>query len=226
MKSKIYNVLNKPYIVILLMLTSPILGFIDRNLVFFFSLGVALFVFWQSKFDRSKFGFDTKLTWHTFFKSLKYTAVLFLIDYVLIAPILNRFLGEVDLSSFENIKGNFVGYFILMLIMWVFAAFGEEFLNRGFYMKWLAEFMGNKKKSWLLSAVITSLYFAIGHLYQGISGAIGVFLWSLMISFIFIKNRKDLWLSILVHGFFDTIGITLLYFDQMDCITDWVNQMF
>jgi len=76
--------------------------------------------------------------------------------------------------------------------MWVFAAFGEEFLNRGFYMKWLAEYMGNKKWSWIIAAIITSLYFAFGHMYQGISGAISVFFWSLMISVIFMKNRKNL----------------------------------
>lgn len=226
MKTKIYDVLNKPYIVILIMLITPLLGFIDRNLVFFFSIGIAFFIFWKSKFDRSKFGLDTKLTWETFYRSLKYTFVLFLIDYILIGPILNILLGEIDLSTFANIKGNFLGYVILMVIMWIFAAFGEEFLNRGFYMKWLAEFMGDHKKSWILSAIITSSYFALGHLYQGISGAVGVFFWSLMISLIFMKNRKNLWLSILVHGFFDTIGITLLYFDKIDFITNWISQLY
>jgi hypothetical protein len=39
MKTKIYNYLNNPYVVFFIMLIEPILGFIDRNFVFFFGLG-------------------------------------------------------------------------------------------------------------------------------------------------------------------------------------------
>ncbi|NRB61400.1 MAG: CPBP family intramembrane metalloprotease [Winogradskyella sp.] len=226
MKTKIYNTLNKPYIVVFIMLIAPLLGFIDRNFVYFFGIGIAFFIFWRSKFDRSKFGLDTKLNWNTLYKSLKYTFILFIADYIIIGPILYSIFGETDLSSFNDIKGSFPSYLILMLMMWVFAAFGEEFLNRGFYMKWLAKFLGDTKKSWLFASIITSIYFALGHIYQGISGATSVFFWSVMISAIFMKHRKNLWLPILIHGFFDTIGITLLYFDKIGVITKWVSQIY
>jgi len=42
-----------------------------------------------------------------------------------------------------------------MVIVWVFAAFGEEILFRGYYMKALAELLGNNNKAWLFSAFIT-----------------------------------------------------------------------
>lgn len=226
MKTKLYNTLNKPYIVILTMIFTPLFGFIDRNFVFFSALAVAFYIFWGSKFDRTKFGLDNKLNWNTFFKSLLYTFILFFIDYIFIGPVLDTWLGEADLSSFDDVKGNLGGYISLMLIMWVFAAFGEEFLNRGFYMKWFAEFIGNTKKSWIIAAVVTSLYFAIGHIYQGYRGVLGTFIWSLLVSFIFMKNRKNLWLLILIHGFYDTIGITLLYFGKIDTIGEWVKQLF
>lgn len=226
MKTKIYNALNKPYIVILIMLIAPLFGFIDRNFVFFFGLGISLFIFWRSGFDRSKFGLDQKLSRNTFFKSIVYTIILCFVDYVLIGPILDAFLGLTDLSSFDDVKGNLGGHISLMLVMWVFAAFGEEFLNRGFYMKWLAKFMGSSKKSWVISAIITSAYFAAGHIYQGFRGAIGVFVWSLLISLIFMKNRKNLWLLILIHGLFDTVGITLLYFDKIDYISDFFKTLY
>jgi len=226
MKTKIYNILNKPYIVLFIMLIAPLFGFIDRNFVFFFGLGIAIFIFWKSKFDRSKFGWDTKLNWQTLYKSLFYTLILFLIDYLAVGPILDALLGSTDLGSFDDVKGNLGGYISLMVIMWVFAAFGEEFLNRGFYMKWMAEFMGDNKRSWIIAAMITSLYFAVGHIYQGFRGAVGVFVWSLLLSFLFVKNRRNLWLLILVHGFFDTIGITLIYFDKIGVISEWVRQLF
>ena len=57
----------------------------------------------------------------------------------LIDPILIKWFGEYDLSSIDNIRGDFLGYIILMAIVWIFAAFGEELLFRGYYMKALAQ---------------------------------------------------------------------------------------
>ena len=42
--------------------------------------------------------------------------------------------------------------------MWVFAAFGEEFLFSGYYMKHLAEFMGNTNKGELIMKVLSANY--------------------------------------------------------------------
>ncbi len=226
MKTKIYNFLTKPYIVILTMLIAPIFGFIDRNFVFFFGLGVAFLILWGSNFDWSRFGIGKKISKKTVLKSLILTLVFFIGFYVIIDPILQAWLGEYDLSSIEDIRGNLVGYIVLMVIMWVFAAFGEEFLFRGYYMKALAELLGNTNKAWLLSAFITSIYFGVSHGYQGAIGIVGAFLWSFFISMLFNKNRNNLLLLVLVHGFFDTVGITLIFLNKDHVISDWVQQMF
>lgn len=226
MKTRIYNYLNKPYAVVLIMFIAPIFGFIDRNFVFFFGLGVAFLLLQGSKFDWARFGLGQKITWKTVFKSLVISIVLFMFFSIFIDPILQTWLGEYDLSSVEDIKGNLVGYIALMLIMWLFAAFGEEFLFRGYYMKALAELLGNNNKAWLLSAIITSLYFGVSHIYQGLSGAVAVFLWSLVISLIFKKNKNNLLLLILIHGFYDSIGITMIFLDSDFGISEWLQQLF
>jgi membrane protease YdiL (CAAX protease family) len=135
-------------------------------------------------------------------------------------------LGNFDLSSVEDIRGNLAGYIAIMIVMWVFAAFGEEFLFRGYYMKGLAELLGNSNKSWLLSAIITSVYFGISHAYQGLVGVVSVFLWSLCLSLIFNKNRNNLLLLVLIHGFSDTIGLTLIYLNKDSLISEWIQQLF
>jgi len=225
MKTKIYNYLNKPHVVVLIMLIAPIFGFIDRNFVFFFGLGVAFLILRGSKFDWVRFGLGQKITWKTILKSLIITLVLFSVFSIFIDPILQTWLGEYDLSSIEDIRGNLIGYIILMVIMWVFAAFGEEFLFRGYYMKALAELLGNNNKAWLLSAIITSLYFGISHAYQGLVGVVSVFLWSFSISLIFNKNRNNLLLLVLIHGFYDSLGITLIFLNKDNVIFDWIKQM-
>jgi membrane protease YdiL (CAAX protease family) len=226
MKTKIYNFLTKPYIVVLTMLIAPLFGFIDRNFVFFFGLTIAFLILWGSNFDWSRFGIAKKINKKTILKSLLITALLFIGFAILLDPLLELFLGEIDLSSLEDIRGNLVGYIVLMVIMWVFAAFGEEFLFRGYYMKALAELLGNSNKSWLLSAVITSIYFGISHGYQGTNGMVSSFLWAFCIAMIFNKNRNNLLLLVLIHGIYDTIGITFLYLNMDHIINEWIQKMF
>ena len=226
MKTKIYNYLNKPYAVVLIMLIAPIFGFIDRNFVFFFGLGVAFLILKGSKFDWTRFGIGQKITVKTILKSFIISIVLFTVFSTLIDPLLQSWLGEYDLSSIEDIRGNLTGYIVLMFIMWIFAAFGEEFLFRGYYMKTLAELLGNTNKAWMLSAIVTSLYFGVSHIYQGLIGVVSVFLWSLTISLIFNKNRNNLLLLVLIHGIYDSIGITLIFLNKDAVISEWVQQLF
>lgn len=207
MKTKLYNYLNKPYAVVLIMLIAPLFGFIDRNFVFFFGLGAAFLLLKGSNYDWSRFGIGQKITKKTLLKSVVLTLVFFIAFAFIIDPMLQTlpWLGEYDLSSIDDIRGDFVGYIALMIIVWVFAAFGEEFLFRGYYMKALAELLGNGNKAWLVSAFITSLYFGVSHAYQGLIGIVSVFLWSFVISLIFNKNRNNLLLLVLIHGIYDTI---------------------
>ena len=187
--TKIYNYLNKPYAVVLIMLIAPLFGFIDRNFVFFFGLGVAFLILRGSNFDWKRFGIGQRITRKNVLKSLIIALVLFMVFHVFVDPLLQNWLGEYNLSSVEDVEGNLVGYIALMVIVWIFAAFGEEFLFRGYYMKALAELLGNNNKHWILSAIITSLYFGISHIYQGLSGAVAVFLWPLTISLVFNKTE-------------------------------------
>jgi len=225
MNTKLYYYLTQRYTVVVVMLLAPLLGFIDRNMVYFFGLAVALLILRGSGFRWARFGFAQKLSLKTGVKSLWISLVLFSVFAIVVDPVLSLIFGPNDLSSLAHVRGDLGGYIAIMLVMWIFAAFGEEFLFRGYYMKALAELLGNRRSSWAYSAVITSLYFGISHAYQGMSGMISVFLWSLCISFIFFKNRTNLWLLVLIHGIGDTIGITLLYTNQDQFLTDWVQQM-
>ena len=225
MKTRTYNFLTKPYVVILTMLIAPLFGFIDRNFVFFFGLGIAFLILWSSNFEWSKFGIGQKITTKTVVKSLLITLAFDIGFGIVIDPILQHYFGNSDLSSIEDIRGNLAGYIVIMIIMWVFAAFGEEFLFRGYYMKSLAELMGSSNKSWLLSAIITSIYFGVSHAYQGTAGMVSVFLWSLFISMLFNKNRNNLLLLVLIHGFSDTIGLTMIYLNMDHLISEWIQQL-
>ena len=146
MINKLYRFLSKPFIVIIVMIVAPILSIADRNFGYFFGLFIALFLLWKSGWNWAKFGFGKKISLSTILKGLLLAIIIFIIVDICIQPFLEIHFGEIDLSSIDDIRGDFASFFILFLIMWVFAAFGEEFLFSGYYMKHLAEFMGNTDK--------------------------------------------------------------------------------
>jgi hypothetical protein len=214
MKNKLYRFLSKPYIVIIVMIIAPILSVADRNFGYFFGLFVALFLLWGSGWNWAKFGFGQHLNFKTIYRGLLLAIVIFFIIDICIQPFLEIYFGEIDLSSIEEIRGDFTSFFTLFIIMWIFAAFGEEFLFSGYYMKHLAELLGNTNRSWLISVIVLSIYFGFSHNYQGTSGMIAVGLSSTIFFFTFYKNRKNLALLVFAHGFYDTIGLLLIYLEK------------
>ena len=207
------------------MIIAPLLSIADRNYGYFFGLFIALFLFWKSGWNWAKFGFGKKISLRTLLNGLLLAAIIFAVVDICIQPFLEIYLGEIDLSSIEEIRGDLAGYIVLCLMMWVFAAFGEEFLFGGYYMKHLAEFMGNTDKTWLASAVILSIYFGASHNYQGTSGMIAVGLASSIYFYTFYRNRTNLALLVFTHGFYDTIGLTLIYLNRDRTFYDWASEL-
>lgn len=223
-KEKIYELMTRPYTVVLVMVFAPMLNYLDRNFSYFFGLGVALLILWSSRFNWGLFGFENRITRKTVIQALWITMGLIIVD-VGLSLLVEFYFGQPNLSSLEGIKHDTAEYVITLVIVWVFAAFGEELLFRGYYMKWLARLMKDGNKAWLASGIITSLYFGISHYYQGIAGVISVTLWAFIIAFIFYKRRNSLGLLILIHGIHDTYGLTLLYLDTEDPIAQFLGCM-
>lgn len=221
MLNKLYRFLSKPFIVIIVMIIAPILSISDRNFGYFFGLFIALFLLWKSGWDWAKFGFGEKINLGTIIKGLLLAIFIFIVVDICIQPFIEIYFGQIDLSSIDEIRGDFASFLSLFIVMWVFAAFGEEFLFSGYYMKHLAEFMGNTNKTWLISAIILSVYFGVSHNYQGTSGMIAVGLASTIFFFTFYKYRTNLALLVFAHGFYDTIGLTLIYLNKDRIFYDW-----
>ena len=217
----IYDVSTSRFGVLIVVAIAVLLSAADRNYGFFFGLGVALIIVKEHGWDWSVMGFGQRITVRTVLIAIALAAVSYL-AFGVIDALLELKYGAIDLSSVEDIKGNFVGYAVLMIIMWVFAAFGEELLFRGYYMQWTARMFGSTTTAWLVAAVLTSVYFGVSHSYQGMAGAISVGLGGLFQAMIYFFNRRNLALGALVHGFFDSIGLTLIFLDKYDVIGNWV----
>lgn len=114
-------------------------------------------------------------------------------------------LSEVDLSTFSK-------YLIWVLIGFVLGGFLEEVLFRGFLLTRISSFFKENKVNDILALMATSILFGLCHYYQGWSGVISTGLIGLLLGIIFLVFNKNLWYSILTHGFINLTAITILYF--------------
>lgn len=185
---------------------------------------IVLITTWAIKWDWSFFGVQRNPLVQTLLKGLGYTLLMIVVNDFLFQPVIEHFYGQTDLSSFEGLKGNWLNYLLMLAIMWVFAAFGEELLYRGYMVKQLAKIFGNTQKSWVIAILISSVAFGFAHLYQGVSGIITSAFVAILFGVIFFRNRQNLWVAILTHGFYDVFGITLIFLDEERLITDWVME--
>src|SRR2546422_6183160 len=55
-------------------------------------------------------------------------------------------------------------------VAWTLAAFGEEFVYRGYLLTRIARVLGDTPRAWLGALAVTSMLFGAGHAYQGVSG--------------------------------------------------------
>lgn len=128
-------------------------------------------------------------------------------------PLIAHFTKQpVDLSDFKDLPGNMTLALIYLVLIWTLAAFGEEFVFRGYILNRMADVGGRTTISWAIGLVLVSVLFGIGHFYQGISGMVGSGISSLEFGAIYFLFRRNLWAAVLAHGFSDTIGLALIYF--------------
>jgi membrane protease YdiL (CAAX protease family) len=119
-----------------------------------------------------------------------------------------------DLSLFEPIQGDLAMLAIFLAFMWVFAAFGEEFLWRGFLLREIAERTERWRFASARGVLVTAVLFGSAHAYQGLSGVVEKTLSGILIGAVYVRSgRSSIWLVVIIHGIQNTISFVAIYFD-------------
>jgi uncharacterized protein len=130
-------------------------------------------------------------------------------------PLLTRLLGKPpDLSSFSAIQGNFKFALLMIGLLWILAAFGEELVYRGYMMNRVADLGGGTRIAWIVSLVLVSALFGFSHYQQGLTGVVEEGSDGLILGLLYLGCRKNLAVPIVAHGVCDTIDIVLLFFGK------------
>jgi membrane protease YdiL (CAAX protease family) len=115
-------------------------------------------------------------------------------------------------SGFNEITGHAMVALRWLLIIWTFAAFGEEISYRGYLVTRAADVGARSKTAYWIAVLLVSVLFGIGHHYKGPSGMIDSGMAGLVLGTAYLLSGRNLWVCILAHGFIDTVGVAALFF--------------
>jgi membrane protease YdiL (CAAX protease family) len=158
-------------------------------------------------------GFGRAESWpRTILLAIAFGVVIQLVFSIVVDPLLARWTGTpVDVSSLDGMRGNLVNYLIMLAIGWVLGGFLEEMLFRGYLLKRIRIVLGDHPAATVIAVLLPALAFGLAHSYQDTAGMISTGLIGAILGALFVWYRGNLWLPILVHGFSNVVGITLIY---------------
>jgi len=221
LRNSIGKVLQKNKLVmgVLLILVASITVFdiVPREWGIPVSLLFVWLILWLTQNKWSDLGFRRPESWgRTIAIGVSVAVVSQAIVPLILLPLFNGFgIGTPDYSSFDAVKGNVGALIIMLTISWTTAGFGEEILNRGFFMEQFAKLFGGKL-GWALSLILVSVIFGLGHAYQGPIGMVLTAYSGLVYGLLYILSGRNLWYTIIAHGTADTIAFLALYTGLME----------
>lgn len=126
-------------------------------------------------------------------------------------PLLERvFQRGADLSGLRPLVGNPKLALLALVVIWTFAAFGEELVYRGYLMDRAADLGGRTPRAWTISLLLVAVLFGLGHFYKGAPGMVDSAVSGLVLGTAYLRSGRNLWLPILIHGLSDTIALLLV----------------
>jgi len=151
---------------------------------------------------------------HTVLLAIGAAAVLQLGSELVVGPITKHFWPEPQHVS-EALTSAGLGWkqaLGALLLVWTFAAFGEELAYRGYLLTRAADVLGRTNTAYLLSMVVVAVLFGFGHYYKGPAGVLDSGVAGFVLGAAYMLAGRNLWASILAHGFIDTFAVFALFF--------------
>jgi len=159
-------------------------------------------------------GFGWPGSWRkTILFALAAAAVRILLSSLLVDPLTARFWPPaIAPSGSDQITGHLTVALHWLLLIWTFAAFGEEISYRGYLVTRAADVGARSKASYWIAVILVSVLFGYGHYYKGPSGMVDSGMAGLVLGTAYLLSGRNLWVCILAHGFIDTFGVLAMFF--------------
>ena len=100
---------------------------------------------------------------------------------------------------------------ISFLIIWTFAAFGEELSYRGYLLTRAAEIFGRSRYAYIIAMILAAVLFGFGHYYKGPAGVLDSTYSGLVLGCAYLFSGRNLWAAILAHGISDSFALVVVF---------------
>jgi membrane protease YdiL (CAAX protease family) len=99
-----------------------------------------------------------------------------------------------------------------LVLVWTFAAFGEEIGYRGYLVNRAADIAERTTLAYWAGVAAVAVLFGYGHYYKGPAGIIDSGMAGLILGAAYVLSGRNLWACILAHGLIDTAGVIAVFF--------------
>lgn len=135
-----------------------------------------------------------------------------LVGELVVGPLTARvFPPQQTASVITRVSGDWQQALLGLLLIWTFAAFGEELGYRGYLLTRAADVGGRTRLAYWAGMVLVSVLFGYGHYYKGPAGIIDSGMAGLILGSAYLLSRRNLWVTILAHGFIDTVAVVAFF---------------
>lgn len=158
-------------------------------------------------------GLRFPISWRqTVLFALAAAALRIVLGSLLIEPLTAHFWQPaVAPSGSDQITGHALVAVEWLLLIWTFAAFGEEIGYRGYLLTRAAEVGGRSKAAYWAAVFVVAVLFGYGHYYKGPAGIVDSGMAGLILGAAYVLSGRNLWVCILAHGFIDTVGVVAAF---------------
>ena len=159
-------------------------------------------------------GLRWPVSWQrTILFALGVAALRILLSALVIDPITAHFWPPaVAPSGMNEITGHWKVALQWLLLVWTFAAFGEEIGYRGYLLRRAADVGGSSKAAYWGGVLVVAVLFGYGHFYKGPAGILDSGMAGLILAAAYVLSEGNLWVCVLAHGFMDTCGVVAVFF--------------
>lgn len=162
---------------------------------------------WLGREDPGSIGFDRKDFKRQLRSGVIAGAVIFALAN-LMTSVLSAFINSTDAAG--GVKHLFKNPYQLplWLFLGIFGGGVVEELERAFILTRFEKLLG--KSGLYLAILLSTLFFGLGHLYQGVAAAVGIALTGSFYAVVYLRKRSLLE-AMVAHAFYDSVGIVLAY---------------
>ncbi len=134
----------------------------------------------------------------------------FMAGAVLMANIVGMPEGA-DMTGYNYLRGNLTLLIVSLVAVYVVSSFGEEVIYRAFLINRIAELGSKTNTAWRVAVVVSSIVFGLAHFDWAIAGMVQTGCMGLALGVSYLVVGRNLWVTILAHGYMDTILIVQMY---------------